>query len=214
MMDTGVYTVTVDVDPLPQSSGKVLEGGDCGLCCIAGIFRLESIEAAYEYLEKRMPEEGGWKRRASLDAVRRRFLFEHLGGEPFLPPFDHYKDGMAEVPWDNCAWRDEFKKLVKDGTVILASIRFDKHHPPPPRSYEHETDHAVILNGWRQYWKDHPKVRGAKSMRCEVGVSCSVKGRYWVEWSELLYYYGFNGVTVTKAVHGREPRVEEADADG
>jgi hypothetical protein len=179
----------VDVHPIPQSSGHVLDGGDCGYCCIAGLFNLPSIISAYEFVEKRM--KNGWERRQSMCAWRWEFLLESLG----LPkkdkrvPFHYYKTGVVPNPWENMNWPRMIKRKIKRGNILIASIRFNGSPPAPPRTGR-DSDHNVIINGWKFDWVPHPTLPGAKNGTTYIRVSCSVKGTYWIEWSDLVYWHG------------------------
>jgi hypothetical protein len=192
----------IDVHPLPQSSGKVMDGGDCGYCCLAGIFRLPTILSAYEFLEDAMPEDGGHKRRASMCQYRTKLLMDAKGFDyvQFQPPFRHYKTGMMELPWENGAWIDDYQNLIESGTILFAGIRFDRLAPQPPRSHK-EHDHNVILNGYRQEFRPIPHMPKAKSQVREVRVSCSAKGTYWIEWSEFLYWHGCVAVLIPPEIY-------------
>ena len=75
-MEYDSLELTIDVHPLAQRSGKVLQGGDCGYCCIAGIFQLPTILSAYEFLEAAMPENTGHKSRSSLSTYRTKLILE------------------------------------------------------------------------------------------------------------------------------------------
>ena len=91
-------TIEIDVDPLPQSSGHVLDGGDCGFCCLAGILGLPSILAAYELLESRMPNDD-WKKRSSLCINRLELFLKALDmpSDEYDPPFHRYKKGLYHI---------------------------------------------------------------------------------------------------------------------
>jgi hypothetical protein len=187
----------VDVDPLPQSSGHVLDGGDCAYCCIAGIFGLPTILSAYELVESHMPEEGGWRTRCSMSVHRNEMFFESVMGEfqEYQPPFMHYRPGLAALPWDNTNWIWGVRQICEAGHVLLASIRLTGSPPRAPRTGG-DTDHAVIINGFRQKWVPS-QVVGGKSLSQEVRISCSAKGRYWIDWENFLYYHhGYPAIVV------------------
>lgn len=189
----------IDVRPMPQDTGKVLEGGDCGYCCIAGIFDLVSIQAAYEFREAATANaEGGWARRSAMDPYRWKYLLVGLG-LPHLelrPPFDHYKRGMAELPWENHNWKVVLRRCIELGDVVVASIRMHAAPPAPPVDFDDPkpgqgftTDHNVIINGVRDRLIPH-KTMDAGTWITEFRVSCSRKGDYWIEWSKLSYWHG------------------------
>jgi len=179
----------VDVHPLSQSTGHVMNGGDCGYCCVAGLFQLPSIISAYEFVEKRM--KNGWESRQSMCAWRWEFLLDSLG----LPkkekhvPFRYYKTGCVPNIWDNMNWPRMVRRKIKNGNILIASIRFNGSPPPPPHT-SGDSDHNVIINGWKFEWIPHKTVSGAMTGTISVRVSCSVKGTYWIEWSDFLYWHG------------------------
>ncbi|CAK0748255.1 hypothetical protein CCP1ISM_20017 [Azospirillaceae bacterium] len=179
----------VDVHPISQSSGHVLDGGDCGYCCVAGLFNLPSIISAYEFVEKRM--KSGWERRQSMCAWRWEFLLESLGlpNKDKRVPFRYYKTGVVPNPWDNLNWPRMIKRKIKRGNILIASIRFKGSPPAPPRTCG-DSDHNVIINGWKFDWVPHPTLPGAKTGTIYIRVSCSVRGTYWIEWSDLVYWHG------------------------
>jgi len=183
------FEVVHEVHSLPQSSGRVMDGGDCGFCCLAGILSLPTILSAYEFLESIITED--WKCRDSMSIYRCKYFLLALGVEfkDFQPSFKYYRKGLPPLPWDNHNWPAAICALLKEGNVFLTSVRFNRSAPPPPRSGM-ESDHNVIINGYRQFWKDHPTVKNAKSLTKEIRVSCSVRGTYWIGWEELLYWHG------------------------
>jgi hypothetical protein len=196
--------VVIEVHPLPQKSGKVMDGGDCGYCCIAGIFQLPTILSAYEFMEDAMPKDGGHERRDSMTFYRLKLLMQARGLDyvQFQPPFKHYKTGMLELPWENGNWIDRYQDLIESGTILLAAIRYDRLHPQPPGSHK-EHDHNVIFNGYRQEFRPIPHMPKARKQVREVRVSCSAKGTYWMEWSELLYWHGGIAMEIPQKIHGR-----------
>jgi hypothetical protein len=183
--------VVIDVKPLPQSSGKVMDGGDCGYCCIGGMFGTGSILAAYELVEDKMPEDGGWKNRESITSYRIKLFLEAMGHEyeEYNPDFDHYKTGLMTNQWNNHNWYHEFKNLIDAGKFLFASVRYDPAPPPPPRQYG-EHDHVVLINGYREWYKPHPTVKGASSLQYEIRISCSASGDRWMDYQEFLYLHG------------------------
>ena len=177
----------IDVDPLPQSSGHVMDGGDCGFCCLAGILGLPSILAAYELLESHMPGDD-WKRRSSLCINRLGMLLDSLGlpSDEYNPPFFRYKKGLMPVPWDNVHWPWGVRRAIMQGSVMLASVRFKASVPALSPSTE---DHMILLNGFRR--RLVPTVLpDAKKLVSEIRTSCSHGGRRWIEWDKLLYWHG------------------------
>lgn len=205
-MDYDSLEITIDVHPLAQKSGRVLQGGDCGYCCIAGIFKLPTILSAYEKVESHMPEEGGHKRRSFMDFYRVKLLLESLGHDynQFSPKFNHYKVGMLEYPWNNLGWIDDVQNYIKDGCIFLASIRFTRGVPPEPRKHA-DHDHNVIINGYREYFAPIPNFPKSRRQEREVRISCSARGKsYWIDWKELLYWHGCVAVVIPKEIHDCE----------
>ena len=181
-------TYEIDIDPLPQSSGHVLDGGDCGFCCLAGLLGLPSILSAYELLESKMPD-NDWKRRSSLCINRLGLFLAALGlpADEYDPPFFRYKKGLAPVPWDNVNWSWGVRKAIMAGSTFLVSIRFNASPPPLTSVCGH--DHMVLFNGYRQRLVP-TTLPHAKKLVSEIRVSCSVAGRRWVEWDDVLYHHG------------------------
>lgn len=180
----------VDVRPLPQSAMKVMPGGDCGYCCVGGLLELSDVLQAYEVVERTMPE-GSWRSRQSMHPSRWREFLEGLGMtfRPFNPAFDHYKDGVPEVPWLNNNWAVEFEQLVERGCVLVGSIRFERSvFPDPTRGSIH--DHNVLITGYRVNTVPHPTVPRAWNVNKEIRIACSNKGEYWMEIDEFLYWHG------------------------
>lgn len=187
---------TIDVFPIPQKDGRVMDGGDCGYCCLAGVFGYESTLAAYEAMEDAMPEGGGWKERSSMDPFRIKMFFEKHGltYEEYNPPFDYYKPGIMVYPWNNHNWYRFFRYLIEGDKILYASVRYNRGVPPEPRTADH--DHIVLINGYREWYKPHPVVKGASSLICEVRVSCSASGNRWQKWEDLLYWNGCSAIVV------------------
>jgi hypothetical protein len=180
-------TYEVDIDPLPQSSGHVLDGGDCGFCCLAGILGLKSILEAYEILESHMPGDD-WKKRSSLCINRLGMFLEALGmpSDEYDPPFFRYKKGLAPTPWDNVNWPWGVRRTIMQGSVMLVSVRFNSSVPPLSPTTE---DHMVLFNGYRQRLVG-TSLPYCKKLVSEIRVSCSHAGRRWAEWDDLLYHHG------------------------
>jgi hypothetical protein len=189
MSDEIHYHVVNDIRPLMQTTGRVLPGGDCGFCCIAGIFGLPSIASAYEFVESKLPE--SHKARDSMNAWKMKTFLKTLSlpSEEFLPLFDHYKPGLMPLPWENHNWKIELKKHIQAGCIASTSIRFEALAPPPPSSISRLSDHQVIINGFREHAIPFPSGDGHK-INEEFRISCSVRGDYWIEWCNLLYYHG------------------------
>ena len=185
--------IEVPVVALPQSSGSVMPGGDCGYCCLAGLLGLPSIKEAYEITESRMPD--GWSNRASMCAWRWQFLLRSYGvlSNEFRPKHKYYKTGAVPVPWENLNWINGIRDLFKTGAIFVASIRFNGIPPPPPGTSGY-TDHNVLLTGYRERWETVKHVKGALSQVRELRVSCSQKGEYWIDWEDLVYWHGCHPV--------------------
>mgnify|MGYP001469470245 CR=1 FL=1 len=187
-MDLEVFTTETGVHVVPQISPKVLSGGDCGYCCLAGLLGV-SVPVAYEITESRMPK--GFEGRASMCAWRWRFLLQSFGlpGEEYRPKHYYYKSGAIPMHWDNRNWIDGVRDVVAAGDVLVASVRFNRGAPPPPHT-PGDSDHNVLITGYKQHWLPHPTMAGAASQSREVLISCSAKGESWIPWDELLYWHG------------------------
>lgn len=183
--------LTYDAFPLPQSSGSILPGGDCGYCCAAGVFGIPSLQLAYEFVEQRLPAEGGWRTRANMTASRWKLLMQGCGLEyrQYNPAFEHYKAGMLELPWQNLTWMTGVADMVTHGDVLVLSTRFHPAAPPPPEAGQWtESDHNVIVNGCRERFVPQGPA-GCGKYEQEIRVSCSVKGTYWTPWSSFVYFH-------------------------
>ena len=176
------------VAPVPQSSGYVLAGGDCGYCCLAGILET-SIQEAYVIVETRMPG-GDWEQRASMCAWRWQFFLRSLGlpSKEFRPKHRYYKTGALPLPWDNMNWIDGVRDHLIAGRILVASIRFNRSPPAPPNQCG-DTNHNVLITGYRERWVRHPTVAATSQVK-EVQIACSVRGTYWIPWDDLLYWHG------------------------
>lgn len=177
---------TVECRPLLQSTGRVLEGGDCGYCCVAGVFGFPTILAAYEDVERLTGEP-----RAQMYAFKLHRYLEKRGVPvtELRPEFDYYKPGMTPYPWLNGNWPRMVRSQIDDGRVLLTSIRFDGGGPVCSAvEVASESDHMVLINGWRE--RLVPLTGGASRIDQEIRVGCSVRGDYWVEWQRWLYRYG------------------------
>ena len=174
----------VPVSPVMQSTGRVMDGGDCGYCCLAGILGV-SIERAYEVVEMRMLE--GWKSRQNMNVWRWKLLLRSFGldDSEYRPEHNYYKTGAIPLPWDNLNWIDGVRDIIKVGCVLVVSIRFNGCVSPEPRKGR-DTDHNVLITGYRE----ECGVPGARRLERSIRVSCSVRGDWWIDWEGFLYWHG------------------------
>jgi hypothetical protein len=113
----------------------------------------------------------------------------NLPNKEFRVHLNRYKTGVIPVPWHNLNWSRKVRNKVRKGNILVSSIRFNRSVPPEPK-FCGESDHNVIINGWKFNWVEHPSLPGAKTGTDYVRISCSVNGTYWIEVQELLYWHG------------------------
>lgn len=186
--------IEIDLPQFYQPSPTILEGGDCAYCCIASAFRLPSVLAAYELVERTVEEhdtEGRLEHgRVHSHVGRLQFFLEKNGysRRELRPPHHYYKAGVPPVPWDNINWIKHLRKHLEAGRPCFSSVILHGHSPMPSNDPTWLTDHAVLIVGYRRHTVPILEGRGGRIDE-EILVQCSVKGRYWILWRDYLYWH-------------------------
>jgi hypothetical protein len=183
--------------PLPhfqQPSPAIMDGGDCGYCCIAAAFNLPSVLAAYELVERTIEEndqKGYFERgRCHSDVNRLQFFLSCMGysSKEHRPPHYYYKAGCTPVPWANVNWYKFLRKHLEAGHPCFSSMILHGHAPAPDDDASWLTDHMVMIVGCRKHTV--PLMEGkAGRIDEEIMIQCSVKGRFWIKWRDYLFWH-------------------------
>jgi hypothetical protein len=82
--------------------------------------------------------------------------------------------------------------LLRSGFVAFSEINFAGSGPVVDGRWS-TTDHFVLIDGIRRYWKPHDTVTGASSAEEDIHVVCSARGAYWINLREFLFKHGGAG---------------------
>lgn len=158
--------------------------GDCGACCLGGLFGL-SVPEVYAQLNEGRVQGFSWPgMRSALHRARSLGLVTRISTEPPMwPVYDAHRAfgqlGSAQaLGWQQLAWM-----ALGAGFYGLAEVDFAGRGPG------HLPDHTVLLCGIRELWPA-PGEQGA--IHTEVLVSCSARhpeGK-WVGVHDFLSKYG------------------------
>lgn len=176
---------------LPQPSPAINEGGDCGACCLAGLFGCFTVSMAYKLSREEGLEPFSWSGMATaIWEARSRDLTEAFVLD--IPSWP--RAGRPVMQWGNPSWMQtiEWSKYLRmafeAGYYGLASISHDGDGPFS------ECDHWVLLCGMR--------IEEDKRIDYKLLVSCSAHhpdGK-WIETREFLQKYGGFNVILVKPV--------------
>lgn len=167
---------------LPQPSPKIVEGGDCGPCCLAGMAN-KTIQEVYD-LQEDGPEAFSWPKavRTLHEAKRQGWLDRFIDD---IPIWTQWKSKMqfGMPSWDsNLEWFGYVTMAIDAGYYGFCSVNYDGKGPLV------DSDHVVLICGVRELTVPHKTVKGAACIVPELLVSCSAtcpEGR-WEEHREFL----------------------------
>jgi hypothetical protein len=202
-----------DVRVFPQPSPKRNPGGDCFACALtAGLRALfpdreVDFNRVWEFWQKDQTEPDGSKRtllRNTWDGTRIALVNANYDGDfPIEYRVDFVAPNYGEpeqwpYTFGGChagyEWAVRLEAWLAAGWLALSVINYAGN---PGRGewkdgYRLSDDHFVLLDGVRPFWKKHPTVEGAASLKYEIHVVCSAaEGReYWIDLDDLRDVHG------------------------
>ena len=192
---------TISIHPVKTPNQEARGDYDSSYQCLAGILRLDSIQEAKTVVKMALRED------APLTPYHlREFLgkesmaYKEISGE-----FDYHKIGTQSTPWSNIFWYTAAQSAISLGSVLLGYMQFDRRVPPAPDFKKaEENNHSVIINGWRKelvHETDPVKVAEGSIGHYEeqLRVACPIRGEYWINWADLLYWHGLVAIPVRPA---------------
>jgi hypothetical protein len=184
----------IELPYFKQPSPAILEGGDCAYCCIASAFNLPSVLAAYELVERVVeendPEERFIHERQHSYIHRMKFFLKCMkhSSRELRPPHFYYRPGCVPVPWDNINWIKQVRQQIELGHPCFSSILLNGRAPTCRQDPGWMTDHMVLITGYRKHTIPYNDRAGAL-INEEIQIQCSSKGKYWIEWSDYLFWH-------------------------
>jgi hypothetical protein len=176
---------------LPQPTPNIYPGGDCGACVLSGLLRLGSVADAYDYKDgKREPFLRSEMYSALWQAKSEGKIDRVCDAVPIFLPFGGLDNAAFGLP-AHCASLDWFRyiRMAFDaGYYGIAQVSHDLKGVAVA-----ETNHWVLLCGWRERRVPHPTVEGAASIEQEILISDSARstaGEHWVEKDTFLRDWG------------------------
>lgn len=198
--------VCLGVQPFMQPSPARNPGGDCFAC---------ALTAALRWIHQR-PD-------IAFDPCWESFLVETSGGGTTLSNSwpgmrsalyaSVSKFGQLEIlsdiidlkfepdTWSH-AWfggvspsvgyATRLEAWLRAGYVAFSEINFAGGGPVVDGKWN-VTDHFVLIDGVRHYWKPHETVQGAASAESDIHVVCSARGAYWIDARDLTFKHGAAG---------------------
>ena len=189
---------------VPQPSPKVVEGGDCGACVIAGLLGV-GIAEAYDLQDRDERPEGAKDKPRPFSWQGMAHALACWGREPMT---DGVLDAVPVWPWEvhemqthwgmvgwqqNMAWWNYVRMGLMGGFYGVTHVNMDGKGP----SFEH--DHWVLICGARQRLEPHPTMKGCGTYLQEILVSCSARhpeGKWYDSRTYLFTHGGFNAIMV------------------
>ncbi len=162
---------------LPQPRPYIKSYGDCGACSLGGILGL-SVEQVYSKFDSDGITNANEMGRCLRCSVSYGLADRMLDVPCEWPNNRHMRAFGNPAVNEYLPWFNQVRMAVDAGYYGLAMVQFSAQRGP-------ETDHWVVLSGART---DGPIV--GKIITGEVQVSCSVKGKYWIDARDFLQTMG------------------------
>lgn len=195
------------IEPFPQPQPKRNPGGDCFACAMTAIVRAEYPERPIPFDQVwetwRVETVGGdmalsngwptcWTAGHRLgDGYKMECRYDLVRPETDISTWSHAWGHMT-APQEE--WSHRLEAWLAAGWLAMAEVNFAGSGPYAADLRANATDHFVVLDGIRHYWKPHTAVSGAWSLEHEAHVVCSARGRYWIDVRDLLLKHGANGL--------------------
>jgi hypothetical protein len=177
-----------------QPTPGIVPGGDCGACVLAGLLGLPDVRAAYDYKDpgdqQLTPFARGEMYSALHTALAQERVDRIVSAVPLFLPYAG-ADGMAFGAPGHMASLDWFyymRMAFDAGYYGLAEVSHKREGVQVA-----ETDHWVLLCGYREFSRPHETLEGASTIEEQILVSNSAKSaepETWVEKSVLLRDWG------------------------
>jgi len=199
--------VILSTRAVPQPKPNILPGGDCGLCCLAGIMGT-TVDAAYDYVTKPgAPREALYSTRMrdvarvwnaeqgvsdalplfgtnALRAWAGRVLPAEAADFDWWPPPE--KQAWGTPSWaQSPLWFAAVSWCLQNNYVLMTSI---DHHGKGP-SLSGDTNHAVLIVGAEEI-AEPCSIPDATRIVPLVSISCSVRGLWRLPVQQFLFDYG------------------------
>lgn len=175
-----------------QPMPKLFNGGDCGACCIAGVFNI-AVQEAYELQDKdERPKDAKekpypfswWGMRFALHAWEKGYSDGVLDDVPIWPWCETQMSlGHGIKSWyQNIPWFHYVRMGLLGGFYGVAQVDYNSRGP----LFSH--DHWVLICGARERESPHETVKGAHKLNQEILISCSSKNPqgYWKDTRDFL----------------------------
>jgi hypothetical protein len=203
-----------NIEPFLQINPSRNPGGDCFACALTAVLRHlypeknVDFNKVWEYFLTKQTSDGKphlsntWPGMydAIIEAIRdenydfkleyrREYVYPRIDIESWSHCF-----GIEQSP-EECGYRLE--AWLKAGWIALAEIQYTPtgKHGWQPDGYRQSNDHFILIDGIRMgWWWEKYTVNGKEcesgSLRVDVHVVCSAKGKYWIDYKELLEAHG------------------------
>jgi len=89
-------------------------------------------------------------------------------------------------------YSNRLEAWLRAGYVAFSEINFAGEGPVVNGGWN-TTDHFILIDGVRHYWRPHQIVKGAASAESDVHVVCSARGAYWIDTRDLTFKHGAAG---------------------
>jgi hypothetical protein len=192
---------TLPIRPLKSKTNEYGDDCDYSYACLAGLLNLDSITEAKNVVRMTLGEAVAFTPYHLRD-------FLNKAGTPYREisaEFDYRRIGTQGTPWSNIFWYTAAQSEISLGNTLFCYMRFDRRVPPAPgfKSEDNNT-HSVLINGWKKeliHETDPVKVAEGIIGHYEeqLRVSCPIRGEYWINWADLLYWHGLIAIPVKPA---------------
>lgn len=200
------------VVPYPQPSPRRNPGGDCFACTLTAAVR-------HIYPENPIDFNVAWEAFLVKSIGGSDVLSNIWPTMAHAAPYALWEHGyrldvhkdivMRETNLDRYshAWyraqpeQDFSKRLeawLSAGWVAIAEMNYAGEGPYTPDGKINHTDHFVILDGQRGFWKKSETNPGCASWENETHVVCSAKGAYWIDTGQLMLRHGVAGLILLR----------------
>lgn len=197
-----VVEVLLEVEPFLQPSPTKNIGGDCFACALTAALRWlyperpVDFETAWGYWNHQQKHGGGETLGNTWFATRTALYAAHSDGYRMEIENDFVQPLWAPEQWDHAWWSSfpthryalRLEGWLRGGWVAFANINYGGSGPMAPDGLLYDTDHFILLDGIKTYWK--PAESGGATKTHELHVVCSVKGAYWTDLQMFLRLHG------------------------
>ena len=214
----GSREVLRGIAPFPQPQQKRNPGGDCFACAMTAVVRAEFPDRPIQFEQvweawKVEASDGSkvlsnswptcWTAAHALgDDYRMECRYDLVRPETRM---EWFSQAWGQVMAPEEEWSYRLEAWLSAGWLAMVEVNLSGGGPFTEDLRHNVTDHFIVLDGMRHYWKAHEAVSGAWSLKHDAHVVCSARGCYWIGVRDLLLKHGANGLFLMRRALPMEP---------